>query len=61
MNANLIQAGQRVITSHGETVTVAFVALGCVWAYGSRGLPRRVVVRTDAFGGEHDLRLGLAA
>lgn len=55
--------GQRVITSHGLTAVVAWVGpRGDVWAYVPHGgLPRRVTVRGDAWGGEHDQAEGLAA
>lgn len=52
--------GQKVITSHGTTVIVAFVRDGRVWAW-HRGQLQSVVVRCDAWGGEHDLSLMNAA
>lgn len=55
-----VQPGQRVITSAGDSVTVAHITNGNVyaWRFG-RIVP--VVVRCDAWGGEHDLTLGLQA
>lgn len=55
-----VQSGQRVITSHGTTVTVALVRNGVVWAW-QFGKLVPVVVRGDAWGGEHDQALMNAA
>jgi len=55
-----VQAGQKVITSHGTTVTVAFVRGSQVWAWWM-GKLQKVQVRCDAWGGEHDLNLSNAA
>lgn len=49
-----IYAGQKVITTHGHVVTVAFVQNGQVWAWWM-GKLQPVHVRCDAWGGEHDL------
>ena len=49
-----VQPGQRVITTHGITVTVAFVRNNQVWAWWM-GKLIPVTVRCDAWGGEHDL------
>jgi hypothetical protein len=60
MNVRNVFPGQRVVTSGGDTVTVAFVEAGKVYAYrNGRIVP--VMVRCDAWGGEHDMGLGLAA
>lgn len=56
----MFYAGQRVITSHGTIVVVAFVRKGEVWAFTAHGL-QPVIVRGDAWGGEHDLSLCNAA
>lgn len=53
--------GQRVITTAGEVVTVAFVCNGQVWAFGRNGLPMLVTVCGDAWGGEVDQEVGVAA
>lgn len=59
-----VHSGQRVVTSHGITVIVAFVrntsVKSEVWAW-YRGKLQPVVVKTDAWGGEHDLELMNAA
>lgn len=55
-----VHAGQRVITSHGTTVTVAFVIGNQVWAWW-QGVLKPVTVRGDAWGGEHDQELMNAA
>jgi hypothetical protein len=63
MNArkSIVYPGQKVITTAGKVVTVAFVNAGQVYAYGRNGLPEKAVVCGDAFGGEHDQVLGLVA
>lgn len=52
-----VHPGQRVITASGTAATVAFVdARGVVYATGPRDrTPVPVIVRCDAWGGEHDL------
>lgn len=56
----MFHAGQRVVTSHGCTVTVAMVGdNGKVYAYTGRALPEVVTPRYDAFGGEHCQSEGL--
>jgi hypothetical protein len=47
-----VSPGQRVVTSHGTTRTVAFVRGHEVFAYSPRGTLERIVVRYDALGGE---------
>lgn len=55
--AQMVYSGQRVITSKGQVVTVAYMAPdGRVYAYDGRGGVTPVVVRCDAWGGEHDQR-----
>lgn len=49
---------QRVVTTEGDVVIVAFIRHGQVFAYGRNGF-RVVEVVTDAFGGEHDQSIGL--
>ncbi len=56
----MVHPGEKVITSHGTTVTVAFVIGAQVWAF-YRGQLQRVIVRGDAWGGEHDQELMNAA
>lgn len=56
----MVHIGQKVITSHGTTVIVAFVRNNQVWAW-YRGKLQPVIVRGDAWGGEHDLALMNAA
>lgn len=52
-----VHSGQRVITASGVNATVAFVdARGVVYATGPYDcVPVPVIVRYDAWGGEHDL------
>lgn len=57
----IVYPGSKVITTAGNVVTVAFVNCGQVYAHGRNGLPEAVVVVGDAYGGEHDQVLGLAA
>ena len=54
----VVHPGQKVVTSAGTVVTVAIIQHDKVWAFTSRGL-QQVIVRCDAFGGEHDLTMGL--
>lgn len=63
MNGAVIYPGQRVVTSAGDVVTVALVrgdGVVLAWRHG-QPMPVPVHVRTDAFGGEHDQSIGLAA
>lgn len=54
--------GERVVTTAGRVVTVAYVTpAGVVMAFGPRGMPVPVRVVADAWGGEHDQAIGLAA
>lgn len=55
-----VHPGQRVVTTHGDTRVVAFATPEGVWCYGPRGLELCAVV-CDAWGGEHDLAIGLDA
>lgn len=52
--------GQKVISTSGEVVTIAFVCHGYVFAYDRNGLPKMITVCTDAWGFEHDQTIGLA-
>lgn len=61
MRNTFVYPGSRVITTAGKVVTVAFVRNGEVWVFGERGFPVRVTVCGDAFGGEHDQSMGIAA
>lgn len=56
----IIYPGQRIITTGGNVVTVAFVRNGNVWAYRNGDI---VIVHpvSDAWGGENDQSAGLAA
>ena len=57
----MFHPGQRIITTQGTVRTIAFMSrYGVVYVYGPRGL-EAVVPRSDAWGGEHDLNLGLVA
>jgi hypothetical protein len=59
----VVYPGQRVITSAGDVVTVAMVrGDGVVLAWrGNSPWPLAVTVRGDAWGGEADQAVGLAA
>jgi hypothetical protein len=55
-----IHPGEHIITRHGTTRVVALaLPNGLIFAYGPRGLEICEPV-CDAWGGEHDLALGLA-
>lgn len=56
----VVHPGQKVVTSAGIVAIVAFVQFGQVWAW-VNGQVQPVTVKTDAFGGEHDQTIGLAA
>lgn len=57
----LVYPGQKVITTQGTVRTVAYVSqYGIVYAYGPNGL-EAIQPRSDAWGGEHNLNVGLAA
>lgn len=53
--------GQKIITTEGVVRTVALVLNGAVYVYGSHGWLIKVTPRGDAWGGEHDLEVGVAA
>lgn len=60
--ACLAMPGQRVMTAAGVPAIVAYTQAGIVWAWVGRGaVPRPVIVRADAWGGEHDMHAGMAA
>lgn len=61
MREFVVFPGQKVVTTAGEVVIVAFTRSDNeVWAFTARGL-LPVQICTDAFGGEHDQRMGLLA
>lgn len=58
----MVHAGQRIITTQGTVRTVAYVShYGIVLVYCPRGGLECVTPRSDAWGGEHDLTIGVAA
>lgn len=60
--ASIVVPGQHVLTAAGQRAIVAYVHDGVVFAWvGMASVPRACIVRGDAYGGEHDLTLGLAA
>lgn len=61
MRKPILFPGQRVITTEGKTETVAFTRNGQAYVFGCNGLPKPVKVVGDAWGGEHDQEIGLAA
>lgn len=59
--ASLAVPGQHVITASGVRAVVAYVHQGVVYAWvGRSSVPRPCVVRSDAWGGEHDMHEGLS-
>lgn len=54
MRKPIVFPGQKVITTAGNVVIVAFMHCGQVYAFGRNGLPEAVKVVNDAWGGEHD-------
>lgn len=56
----IVHPGQRVITTGGNVVIVAYVRNGNVWAYWNGDLVLVYVVG-DAWGGENDQTQGIAA
>lgn len=61
MRRSIVHPGQRVVTSEGRTEIVAMVLQGKVYVYSIDGWLKAVQVCGDAFGGEFDQELGLAA
>lgn len=61
MKRTIVHSNQRVITATGETKTVAFVRHGIIFVYGSNGIPMPATICGDAWGGEMDQTMGLAA
>jgi hypothetical protein len=62
IKALAVHPGQRVLTTQGTTRTVAFTSRGGqIYAYGLDGGLEPISVVCDAWGGEHDQTLGLAA
>lgn len=61
MRKIIVFPGQKCVSTEGEVVTIAVINDGGVWAYGRDGLPKAVDIVGDAFGGEHDQAMGLAA
>lgn len=54
MRNPIVHPNQRVITTEGKVAVVAFVNHGQVYAFGCNGLPEKVQVCGDAWGGELD-------
>jgi hypothetical protein len=57
----IIYPGQRVITNAGVVAVVAFEQNGKVFVYNKNGIPVPTKVVSDAWGGEMDQTIGLAA
>lgn len=58
----MVVSGQKIITTQGTIRTVAFVSQhGIVYAYAPKGGYEAVTPRSDAWGGEHDMNIGVAA
>lgn len=57
----VVHHGQKVIATDGKTHTVAVIVGEAVYAYGLYGFLYRIIVVSDAWGGEHDQTMGLAA
>lgn len=53
--------GQRVITTHGTVRVIAFIEGEKVFAFSPRGGIERVIPKTEAWGGEHDVDVRNAA
>ena len=52
--------GQRIITTDGTVRTVAMIIAGQVYAYAPNGFIEKVKPRYEAWGGEHEVELGLS-
>jgi hypothetical protein len=61
MRRAIVHPGQKVVTTEGKTEIVAAIFHGIVYVYGPDGWLRSVRVVGDAWGGEHDQEIGLAA
>lgn len=61
MRIPIIHPGQRIITTEGKSEIVAFVLFGQAFVYQPNGHFKLVEVCGDAWGGEHDQEIGLAA
>jgi hypothetical protein len=61
MRKIMVYPGQKVITTEGRTEIVAFTLLGQVYVYQASGGVKLVQVVGDAWGGEHDQTMGIAA
>lgn len=61
MRKIIVEPGQRIVTTGGEVATVALIAQGRVYVYSINGWLKAVDICCDAFGGEHDQTVGLAA
>lgn len=58
----MVVSGQKIITTQGTVRIVAFVSRhGIVYAYAPNGGIEAVTPRSDAWGGEHDMNIGVAA
>lgn len=53
--------GQRIVTSDGTVRTVALIINGQLYCYAPNGWLEKVRPRYEAWGGEHEAELGLAA
>lgn len=51
----IVYPSQKVITTSGEVMTVAFVIYGQVFAFGRNGLPKAVDIVYEAWGGDQDI------
>ena len=61
MRKPIVYPGQRIITISGEVAIVATVVGDRVYVYSAHGWLKAVDVVCDAYGGEHDQSIGLAA
>lgn len=59
-SVNNVHSGQRIITTAGTVRTIALVLPnGIVLAYDGKGWLEEITPRSDAWGGENDLNIGL--
>lgn len=61
MRKMFVEPGMQVVTTEGDTVTVATIIRGRVYAYSIGGWLKAVVPVHEAWGGEHDNSLANAA
>lgn len=57
----VLHPGQRIVTTHGSMEIVAFVLFGQAFVYQPNGRFKMVETIGDAWGGEFDQEVGLAA